>query len=156
MQIGAILTLSDIKDGGDSSDDASRFTSARSMNFEAASVTILGQNLVDRSVVQLQAAGVQRPIVVPNGPSLDEVWTLRFRSSRSVSAWDKAVAHWVQKGVDALVLLRAGCYFDLDFSEVIQFHTERNAAITQVYAPSGRLDIAIVDTKLLQESNQSQ
>lgn len=153
MQIGAMLILSGWEDRDDSSELNPGFVSTGITKLPVSSVGILGQSLRDRTLAQLRAAGVQGPIVVPDGPAFNALWS-RHAANDSISAWDKAVAHWTHTGVDALVLLRASFYSDLDFNELIRFHVERRAALTQVYTP-GVLDLAVVNTQWLRDRGRS-
>lgn len=153
MQIGAILTLSGEKGGLGPSD--ARLAGKGTVNLAPASVGVLGQNLLERTSAKLREAGVRQPSVVPKGPALSELWPLRsLRSSDSVSAWDKAVAQYLQQGIDTLILLRADFYSEIDFNELLSFHAQRKAAFTQVYAGGGLLDVAVVDAQLLRDHVQ--
>ena len=55
------------------------------------------------------------------------------------------------KESDTLLLVRTGGYSDLAFEELLRFHGERGAALTQAYAADGSLDMAVVNTNFLRD-----
>jgi hypothetical protein len=152
MQIGAILMLSGAEDSAYPSVlDCLRFKK-HATSLLPATANILGRNLIERTIVRLRDAGIDSAITIPNSPAWEKLWPAGpLASDGSISAWKKAVARWDRQGADALVLLRPNFYSDLDFAELVRFHVERNAAMTQVYAAGGLADVAIVNMQILRD-----
>lgn len=154
MQIGAILTLA-ASNGNEAASAESLKNGARGRRrfiskVPNVSLDLLGKSLVDRTAAKLRQAGVEPTTVIAEGPTLAQLLPARFFvSTDSIEAWERAVSDSVRQGVQALVLLRMGAYSDLDFEELLRFHGEHGAALTQVYAPDGSLDIAVVNAESL-------
>ena len=150
MQIGAILTLaaSNSNESGthESLNDGARKRRQFLSNVPNPKLDLLGKSLLDRTADKLRQSGVKTTTVIAEGPTLTQL-ARSFVSSDAGATWDRAVAESVREGVQTLILLRAGAYTDLDFEEVLPFHGEQRATLTQVYAPDGSLDIAVVDAK---------
>ena len=156
MQIGAILTLaaSNSNESGthESLNDGARKRRQFLSNVPNPKLDLLGKSLLDRTADKLRQSGVKTTTVIAEGPTLTQL-ARSFVSSDAGATWDRAVAESVREGVQTLILLRAGAYTDLDFEEVLPFHGEQRATLTQVYAPDGSLDIAVVDAKSLRNAD---
>jgi len=153
VQIGAIITLAGDRLAEDSSaaprryarKDGTRFLSGPSR----ASVEILGQSLLKRTIAKLRELGTAQPDIIPDSPVSTAL--LPSRSAKAtpfIAAWESAVANQVGLGVELILLLRIGSYFDLDYDELLRFHLQERSRLTQVYGPSGALDVALVDATL--------
>jgi hypothetical protein len=158
VQIGAILTLA--ATGGKDSDPAepSRSSSRKRRQFLAnvpdAKLDVLGKSLLDRTTSRLREVGVECTGVIPEGSALTQLLPTRSTTSKDfISAWEKSVAEYVHQGLDTLLLLRTSTYVDLDFEALLQFHRDRRAALTQVYAADTSLDIAVVDASVLRDAD---
>ncbi len=154
MQIGAILTLAGTSgteaESRELSKDDSRKRRQFLSNVPNAGLELLGTSLVDQTAAKLRAAEVTPTLVIPNGPALAQLLPSRsFLSTDSVARWERAVSGLLAQGLETLLLIRVGVYSDLDFEELLRFHHDREAQLTQVYAPDGSLDIAVVDAKSL-------
>lgn len=154
MQIGAILTLAassgNEADSRESLKDGSRRRRQFINNIPNARLELLGKSLADRTAAKLRQAGVETMTLVPEGPTLTQLLPARsFVSNDSVATWERAVSESVRQGIQTLLVLRMGGYNDLDFEELLRFHGEHGATLTQVYAPDGSLDIAVVDASSL-------
>ena len=160
MQIAAILTLA-ARTGSDAgSTDPSRGENRRRKRFLTnvpdAKLEILGKSLLDRNISRLREAGVECTSVIPEGSALTQLLPNRSSASNDfISAWEKAMGECVQQGVDTLILLRTSTYTDLDYEELLRFHTERRAGLTQVYGEDSSLDVAVVNANLLRESDNA-
>jgi len=156
VQIGAILTLaaSNSNESGthESLNDGARKRRQFLSNVPNPKLDLLGKSLLDRTADKLRQSGVKTTTVIAEGPTLTQL-ARSFVSSDAGATWDRAVAESVREGVQTLILLRAGAYTDLDFEEVLPFHGEQRATLTQVYAPDGSLDIAVVDAKSLRNAD---
>jgi NDP-sugar pyrophosphorylase family protein len=65
-------------------------------------------------------------------------------------SWEEAVASWIGQQAELLVLVCAGTYTDLDFRELIRFHLERGARLTEAYGKDGPLDVLIASRAALE------
>lgn len=154
MQIGSILTLAGT---GESDVTLAEAPARRSRKFLTGvpdpRLDVLGKSLLDRAVDRMVAAGTKAPVVISEGGTATHVLPPRsMKSGNFIGAWENAVAEWVQQGVELLVLGRTSAYSDLDYEELVRFHKERKAPLTQVYAPDGPLDVAVVDAAYLRGS----
>jgi len=142
VQIGAIVTLSN----PEAQTELSPSPTARGHGFlrDDDSSSILGRNLVDLVKAKLHRAGIGRPSIVRQDPGLTG-FPLPHPSSPGdfVLSWEEAVARWIGEQAELLLLVRAGTYMELDFSELIRFHLERRAQLTEAYGGDGPLDVAL-------------
>lgn len=158
MQIGSILTLAARTGGETDSAEPSRLENRRRKRFLAnvpdAKLEVLGQSLLDRNLDRLRAAGVEATRVIPEGSAHTQLLPTRNTlPNEFLSAWEKALAEYVAQGIETLVLVRTSAYSDLDYEELIRFHNERRAPLTQVFAGDASMDIAVVNANLLRESS---
>ncbi|HKW19101.1 MAG TPA: hypothetical protein VJO35_16465 [Terriglobales bacterium] len=153
MQVGAIITSAGPQE---SEVYAPRDTRRREGLFAGKidnDLSILGNNLFEIIALRLSEAGVNHPTVI-----LDDLTTSTFLrdgsapQSRACSEWEQSVSQAVQQGLEALLLIGANCYTDLDYSELLRFHAERGAEITQAYANDGALDIAVINVGKLSKN----
>ena len=160
MQIAAILTLAARTGNENGSADPSRGENRRRKRFLTnvpdAKLEVLGKSLLDRNISRLREAGVQSTSVIPEGSALTQLFPPRSTTSNDfVSSWEKAIGEYVRQGVDTLLLLRTSTYTDLDYEELLRFHCERRAGLTQVYAADTSVDVAVVNANLLRESDNT-
>ncbi len=159
MQIGAILTVAgEQQAGAEFAEPPRKYKRQDEARFLGGSsrvlVDVLGQNLLTRAVGKLQDFVTAAPTVIPEGTSPGPVLPARSaKTTAFITAWEGAVAKYVQQGAGLLLLLRVSSYSDLEYNELLQFHLERRAELTQVYAPDGSLDVALVDTTLLRDTD---
>jgi carbonic anhydrase/acetyltransferase-like protein (isoleucine patch superfamily) len=154
LQVGAIITLSrpqEIASGApvDAQRRQGLFTSR-----PEAGLSVLGNNLIERTTVTLRKAGIERPTAVRGGLPLSKLSRESSSTLSSLSAeWEKALLGSASRGFDLLLLIGTSAYTELDYSELLRFHAERGAALTQVYTPDGPIDIAVVSTARLCDGN---
>ncbi len=119
-----------------------------------ANVEILGASLLERTLQKLRDLQTIPPKVLSGRHVSDHVLPLRSaKSGTFIDAWEKAVADYVNGGAETLLLIRVGPYADLPYAEVMRFHAETRAAITQVYGSDGSLDVAVVNATLLRNTD---
>ena len=58
----------------------------------------------------------------------------------------------MQEGATQLLLLRIGCYSDVEYEALLRFHVQRGAVLTQAYGTAGALDLAVVEAACLRGS----
>jgi hypothetical protein len=150
VQIAAILTVTD-----EASLQQGLALSARDEEsaHSYATIDILGASLVQRTVDKLSGLSAIAPTVLTGRNVSDQV--LPPRSARSCSfidAWEKALADDISQGAELLLLTRVSTYSDLDYADVLEFHTGSRSPLTQVYGADGSLDVAVVDATLLRNT----
>lgn len=160
MQIAAILTLAARTGSEADSIEPSRGENRRRKRFLTnvpdAKLEVLGKSLLDRSISRLKQAGVESTSVIPEGSALTQLLPARSANSNDfISAWEKAIGEYVRQGVDTLLLLRTNAYTDLDYEELLRFHSERRAGLTQVYSAESSIDVAVVNANVLRESEHA-
>jgi NDP-sugar pyrophosphorylase family protein len=72
------------------------------------------------------------------------------RPGAFVSTWEEAVAGWIGQQAELLLLVQVGTYTDLDFAELVRFHLERGALVTEAYGRDGPLGVAVVSRGAMQ------
>ncbi|MBO0910950.1 MAG: hypothetical protein J2P13_04085 [Acidobacteria bacterium] len=157
MQIGAIVTVSDPERNQTASSPFPREL-ARSDGFLRTDKTtrLLGHNLVDLVMAKIDRAGGGRPSILREEPGPAGFPLPRPASSEDfVLAWEEAVASWISQQAELLLLVRAGTYMELEFAELIRFHRERGAPVTEAYTKDGPLDVAIVSAAALRGDGSS-
>ena len=160
MQIAAILTLAARTGSEADSIEPSRGENRRRKRFLTnvpdAKLEILGKSLLDRNISRLREAGIESTSVIAESSALTQLLPTRSATSNDfISAWEKAIGEYVRQGVDTLLLLRTSTYTDLDYNELLSFHSERRAGLTQVYAADTSVDVAVVNANLLRESEHA-
>jgi hypothetical protein len=163
VQIGAILTLA----GERHSDSAFSGALLRRGLEERrllsgsprARIDILGQSLRDRSIAKLASLGLTRADdvrVISEGAASSNLLPARSaKASAFINAWEDAIAEYVRRGVELLLLVRVSAYADLDYEELIRFHLDQQGPLTQAYGPDGSLDVAVVSANALREAEGS-
>lgn len=158
MQTAAILTLAARTGNEAGSGDPVRGENRRRKRFLTnvpdSKLEVLGKSLLDRNISRLRESGIDYTSIIPEGSALTQLLPTRSAASNEfISAWEKAVGEYVRQGVDTLLLLRSSTYTDLNYQELLSFHCERGAGLTQVYGADGSVDVAVVDANLLRESD---
>ncbi|HEX6805872.1 MAG TPA: hypothetical protein VF133_19510 [Terriglobales bacterium] len=124
------------------------FTSSRAAKILGRSsvlVDVLGSSVLDRTVSTLKQFATVPPSMISEGASAGHFLPQQnTRSANFVAAWEESVARYVQNGVEMLLLLRVNAYHEVDYQQLLDFHLQTNSALTQVYAPDGSLEIALV------------
>src|ERR1700746_3023689 len=95
---------------------------------------ILGQSLLDRTLTRIERIGAVPHTVISQGKSTELLPVHSGAPKSFATAWEKAVAKYVNEGVDHLLLVRVAAYTDIDFAQFLKFHLEVNSPITQLYA----------------------
>lgn len=160
MEIAAILTLAARTGSETGSTNSSRGENRRRKRFLTnvpdAKLEVLGKSLLDRNISRLQEAGVESSSVIPEGSALTQLLPTRTTTSNDfISVWEKAIGEYVRQGVNTLLLLRTSTYTDLDYAELLRFHSERSAGLTQVYGADTSVDVAVVDANLLRKADSA-
>ena len=152
MHIGAIVSLAEDRQRDDTS--FGRRYSRSGFGFltgtPRAYLDILGQSLLERASAKLrQLDSVSIRIICEAGASTSLLPARSAKSNNFVTAWESAVAQHIRDGAEQLLLLRVSSYSDLEYEDVLRFHLQRGATLTQAYGPTGALDVAVVETECL-------
>lgn len=102
----------------------------------AASLEILGQSIVERTITRLRSAGV-RMVSVVDEAAISSTAGLRFIPD--------ALTRQAEKGFDKVLLIRVGAYAEIDVVESLQFHREAGVAVTRACDAHGPLDFWVLD-----------
>lgn len=154
VHIGVIVSLAE--DGHKTEDTTfgRKYSRAFFSGSSRGRLEILGRSLLDRTidkVRQLPSASVR---VIPEPPVSSALLPARSaKPSSFITAWEDAIAQHLQEGADQLLLLRSGTYYDLEYQDLLRFHIDRGAPLTQAYGNSGALDIAVVDADCLRNAD---
>jgi len=152
VHIGAIVSLAEDRQGDETSYGRKYPRNGRGFlpGSSRARLDILGRSLLERAIAKLRQLPSVSVRTIPESPASTSLLPARSaKSSNFITAWESAVAQHVQEGASQLLLLRVGCYSDLDYEELLRFHVQRGAALTQAYGTAGALDLAVVEADCL-------
>ena len=115
---------------------------------------ILGRSLLDRTIDKIRQLPSASVRVIAEPPVSTALLPARSaKPSSFITAWEGAIAQHLQEGADQLLLLRPGTYYDLEYQDLLRFHLDRGAPLTQAYGTSGALDLAVVDADCLRNAD---
>jgi hypothetical protein len=112
---------------------------------------VLGKSVLGRVIERLQVFGVGEISILSeqaqgiSSPAANTFW----------DSWEGVVSRFLHLGIESLLLLRVGPYIELDITEFLRFHRETSSAMTQVYDPSGALDLVAIHADLLRDGDGS-
>lgn len=126
-----------------------------------ACVEVLGRSVLERGVDQMLRAGVNAITLLGDGcfaPVRDEVdqAATSFPLTWGDDAWLSAartLKRHKEPGIDVTFLVRAHAYVELDPLDALQFHRGRQQVVTRAFDEEGPLDIWIIDTARVTESD---
>lgn len=147
MRIAAIISLPTQQNGEAASDVRLQTTSLSTRSY--ASLEILGQTLLDRLIFNLKGFGIQDCTLLSEDANRPFLPSRTAPDGMFVNDWENALASYVRQGVDYLLLVRLNTYNDIDYGDMIRFHTETKSALTQAHASDGLIDVAVVNTSSL-------
>ncbi len=152
MQIGAIVTVP----SGIRPESASenllhpQHVSQAFDEYPFACCEILGQTLLQRTLKSLQSFGIQQPAVLSEESGSESLFPSRLPSAgRFFTAWEDSVRQQVNGGAEILLLIRLGAYLELDFAQLLDFHSQTRGRLTQVYDKKSAFEVAVVNTDQL-------
>lgn len=97
-----------------------------------ASLKILGQSILQRTIDRLHSAGVRAISVVSEG-GVDQSFMLG------------ALLKQASKGFKKVLLIRLGAYVEVDYVELLKFHYEAGATVTRICDADGPLDFWVLN-----------
>lgn len=152
MRIGAIVTFG----GGQAGDQYFRSQPVverqerKRLPVWNVSREVLGNSLIERATASLKAAGADPVRLVRDTSNNCFLPSVSSKAASFPVEWERAVDDATKNGIEQLILLRVGTYLDLDIAEMLRYHIENRAVLTQAYGPEGPLDAAVVSTSALQ------
>jgi hypothetical protein len=101
---------------------------------------LLGESILRRTVSQLRDGGVQLISVLDNGAPPHNAAT---------QAWERAVLDYARSGVEQILLLDLSAYSEVNIYELLRFHRENRAPVTNVADDRGLLGITVLAASAL-------
>jgi NDP-sugar pyrophosphorylase family protein len=113
---------------------------------------VVGKPVVDRMIERMRLAGVQAvTIVTDQGLQktvvLDTTTSNETRWIESTEIWrtaEEEFSRYADEGAENVLIVRSGPYAEVDFSELLQFHSDSRQHVTQVQAGDEVLDMVVV------------
>ncbi len=135
---------------GEASAQASRAATPDSERTPLVCVEVLGLSVVARLIEESQRAGIGMVSVLGNisSSSFGPDSVAQFEPSSTDEAWRTATQQLLthkESGAEAVLVVRAGAYVDLDLKDFFQFHREQGQAVSRAFDQEGPLDVWIVD-----------
>jgi len=135
---------------GDAGEASLPATTSDQEGFPLSCVEVLGLSVVARFIEEFHRAGISTVSVLGNisGASFDFDSAARVQPCSKEEVWRKAAEQlWSDKqnSAEAILIVRAGAYLDLDLKDFFQFHREHGQAVTRAFDREGPLDVWIVD-----------
>ncbi len=152
MLVGAILVVG--TDASTSGRDSGLSDSHENLaGHPLASIEVLGQSLLQRTVSRLHADGF-RDIAVISERSLSTLIHSQLPGNtdlilvnRPTDVWSAAqrtFAEFAENGVESVLLIRLGACVEFDLQQLLNFHREQNQPVTPLYDRDGPLDYWIL------------
>jgi NDP-sugar pyrophosphorylase family protein len=160
LYIGAIVTIAGAGDTGEPWNEYALSLSPASKLVDRHPMScweVVGRSIVDHVLMRLQDFGVQHTSMISEEPIAPAYRSSHVDGSggKFWPAWERAVAEHLNRGAQALLLLRLGTYAEVDVLDLVRFHRERSSPLTQVQGKEGPLDFVIVDTAHLRRGTGS-
>ena len=120
-----------------------------------ASIEVLGQSLLQRTVSKLHGDGF-RDIAVISDRSLSTLIHSQLPGSTDLilvnrptdiwSAAQRTFAEFVENGAESVLLVRLGAYVEFDLEQVLNFHREQSQPVTPLCDQQGPLDYWVLSS----------
>ena len=119
---------------------------------------ILGQSVLDLTVLRLRQAGIRKISVIAQAGSL-AFWPARdieiIAVRQSSDRWPRAIRKLKEQaahGVEDVLVIELGAYAECDFAEALQVHRAGRTGLTQLHDGQQPLDFWIVNAAVLRTS----
>jgi NDP-sugar pyrophosphorylase family protein len=162
--LAAILLLeTDIQVGGlGRSSPEQRISPQKTLDgVPLACLEVLGQSTIQRTVGDLQRAGVSRIVLLAEAElaelaaaQLDD--TIEVQPVLSAEMWDHAnqQAHvFADSGATNILMTRLGAYAEVDITELLEYHQQPGRSITRVHDRKGPLDIWMISAEKIKSNS---
>jgi len=153
VRVSAIIVINDQPPATSSRGDAS-FARSGLSRCPITCAEILGQSVVERTILRLRQAGVESISLIggrevyslPVGKALEVVCT-----ENSAARWPAAqrkVAEQKAQGISSVIVIGLGAYIEVNVPSAVKFHLAHGTPLTQLEDCDGNaLDFWIVDTE---------
>lgn len=138
---------------------ASRWTLETAVGGDGfATVEILGQSVLQRTVAELKEAKFDDVSICVDGPSSSQVdETNADATDPLMSAWE-SVAERLRKiannGAAPVLISELSAYAELDFTDLLRLHQESNKAVTRVFHEAGPIGVWVVNPAMFPDINE--
>ena len=125
-----------------------------------ACVEVLGRSLTGRLIDELRRADVDAisvfvdASIAPRNAGVDSSANVAVFAAEN--PWDMAtqkLAGYAENEIDAILVMRASAYVELDLTDFLQSHREQGRAVTRAFDNEGPLDIWIIDKALVAQGD---
>lgn len=121
-------------------------------------IEILGQSVLQRTVVELKKSKVDGISICVDGPASPEVDEANVGAGRPVTtAWESAaerLRQLAQKGAESVLILELSAYVELDFADFLRLHQEDGKAVNRAFHENGPLNLWAVNPVTLADINE--
>jgi len=121
-------------------------------------VEVLGRSVIARLIDELRRAGVGIISMLGSGSGapasarIDSADKVELGSPEEVAQEvTRQVLTFKESGVEAVLVVRAGAYVDMDLKDVLQVHREQGQAVTRAFDKEGALDVWVIDPAWVSE-----
>jgi hypothetical protein len=104
-----------------------------------ALLDVLGRSVLGRIIVRLRKFGIEQVAVVSQYPELSHNSACTHWTSQGTQPWQTSERVFLEiaQGADVVLILRAGGYAELDYTDLLRFHRDQGNHVTAVAQPSG-------------------
>ena len=156
MRVSAVLVINDRPSSTTGAvDDTAPHERREPSRGSITCADILGQSVLDRTIVRLRNSGVQT-ISVIGGRNLSSLPANRDVEitvvGNSFARWPAAqrtMSQHGRQGSQTVLMIGLGAYMELDVAKAVKFHRAKEAPLTQLEDGQGPLDFWVVDSKWL-------
>ncbi len=111
-----------------------------------ACVDVLGRSVLLRTLDRLKAAGIEPVTILSNAiPDIVPRNNLRRIEDELPFQLRPVIEQFAQDGAKLLVCLRLGPYAEIDFWDLLQFHSQKKASYTTAYHEGRKLPVFVTD-----------
>ena len=158
MDIAAIITVAGDQQGQESWRSHETYGMGPSQDLFGSPVafcSVLGRQILDHSLERLRRFGIEEISVISENSPVPSRETRGHLHSTFWSAWDNIVSRYLSQGFGHLLLLRLGCYAEVDLGDLLRFHHQSSSSLTQVCCGRDALDMVLVNAAGLRIGAQS-
>jgi NDP-sugar pyrophosphorylase family protein len=108
---------------------------------------VLGKSVLQRTVDRLRALGTQL-VTVASGQGA-------ATANGTTEPWERAFLDYVRNGAERVLVISAGIYSEVDFSDLLKFHRGSGSQVANVVDDQGPLGIFVIEAKCADGDLQS-
>ena len=118
-----------------------------------ATLEILGQSLLQRTVAELKKAKVDGILVCMDPPLFSNVDPIGADGASPVTnAWEttgERLRQFARNRTESVLLFDLSAYVELDFAELLRLHQESGKAVTRAFHETGPMGLWVVNPSML-------